>query len=104
MAFSGACCSRRCWGRRAAKTKPDENVALEITATPGGSIKTLPAGALGNLYFNIAADPDVGTVIPIKAEASAVLGDATAPKPIKAVDGQVKVVESLIYSCFFYMH
>jgi hypothetical protein len=84
------------------KAKPDM-VAVEVSVKPtaGGA---LPEGPVGQLYFTIAADPDVGTVIPLKAEASAALGDATAPKPIKAVDGQVKVVESLIFSCFFYMH
>ena len=61
---------------------------------------------LAEIVFIISEEAQPGTEIVLKNEASAVTaGDS--PKQIELViaeDGAISVTESLIFSCFFYMH
>lgn len=61
---------------------------------------------LAEIVFIISEEAQPGTEIVLKNEASAVTAE-DSPKQIELViaeDGAISVTESLIFSCFFYMH
>jgi len=68
--------------------------------------KGLPEGPLAEIVFVISEEAQPGTEIVLRNEASAVIAE-DPPKqmePVIAEDGVISVIESLIFSCFFYMH
>ena len=70
------------------------------------SYKALPEGPIAEIAFTISEDAQPGTQITLRSEASA-MTTADPPKqrePITTEDGRISVIESLIFSCFFYMH
>jgi len=87
---------------------PNKSVLkLTISTLEEGELgKGLPEGPLAEIVFIISEEAQPGTEIVLRNEASAVIAE-DPPKqmePVIAEDGVISVIESLIFSCFFYMH
>ena len=87
---------------------PNKSVLkLTISTLEEGELgKGLPEGPLAEIVFIISEEAQPGTEIVLKNEASAVTAE-DSPKQIESViaeGGVISVIESLIFSCFFYMH
>lgn len=68
--------------------------------------KGLPEGPLAEIVFIISEEAQPGTEITLKTEAHVVAAEDPLKQlePVLAEDGVISVIESLIFSCFFYMH
>jgi len=76
--------------------KPDTGVVeVTIGLASDSALKALPDQSVGSAVFVIANDAKPETKIPVTAEAKA---------PITVSNGEVTVIPSLVFSCFFYMH
>ena len=76
------------------------------TLEEGGSGKALPEGPIAEIAFIILDEAQPGTDITLKNEAHVVAVEDPLKQiePVIAEDGAIWVIESLIFSCFFYMH
>jgi len=76
------------------------------TLEEGGSGKALPEGPIAEIAFMILDEAQPGTDITLKNEAHVVAAEDPLKQlePVLAEDGVISVIESLIFSCFFYMH
>ncbi len=83
------------------ETKGTEREILRV-AVASGRAQPLPEGTLVRLQFRVSPDAK-GGLVDLKHTAQAVTVDG---KTIAAAakDGQLKVSEIAVYSCFFYMH
>ena len=86
---------------------PNKSVLkLTISTLEEGELgKGLPEGPLAEIVFIISEEAQPGTEIVLRNEASAVIAE-DPPKqmePVIAEDGVISVIESLIFSCLFYM-
>ncbi|MDA2934278.1 cohesin domain-containing protein [Acidobacteria bacterium AH-259-D05] len=72
----------------------------------GGSGKALPEGPIAEIAFIILEEAQPGTDITLKNEAHVVAAEDPLKQiePVIAEDGAISVIESLIFSCLFYMH
>ena len=90
-------------------TEDQDKSILKLTLSSSEereSSKALPEGPIAEIAFTISEDAQPGTQITLRSEASAIT-TADPPKqiePITTEDGGILVIESLIFSCFFYMH
>ena len=76
------------------------------TLEEGGFWKALPEGPIAEIAFIILDEAQPGTDITLKNEAHVVAVEDPLKQiePVIAEDGAIWVIESLIFSCFFYMH
>ena len=76
------------------------------TLEEGESGKALPEGPIAEIAFIILDEAQPGTDITLKNEAHVVAVEDPLKQiePVIAEDGAIWVIESLIFSCFFYMH